>query len=378
MKKFYSIIFFAIIASSVINAQSFPWSGHTKGSKSSVHTQGNISRTFNLTGNGTESNYPQYNNQGGGNLATSVNWSNKTTAVTMTLTFSKPLVGVTFLLFDVDQSTGNWDDKLTISAKNETDNTVYPTLTGNSYSTISGENRNIIEGNDNNTTYTNAPALASFGSGYIKSVTIVFSAGSSSPSNPNSQVVGIGGVVFENVLPIDLMSFKADKKNMTTELKWQTENQEGFSHFELERSSNGTADFDSIASIPATTATSGNYSFIDANAARLSQKAYYRLKMVDQDGQFKYSAVVVVTFENAASIMVTPNLLNAGEMISVNIAGNNQSKFDVKLFDMSGKMISQQAGNSRMQIATAGLRKGMYIVAVSNQTEAKSFKIMVQ
>ena len=62
MKKFYSIIFFAIIASSVINAQSFPWSGHTKGSKSSVHTQGNISRTFNLTGNGTESNYPQYNN----------------------------------------------------------------------------------------------------------------------------------------------------------------------------------------------------------------------------------------------------------------------------------------------------------------------------
>ena len=378
MKKIYSIIFFAIIASSVINAQSFPWSGHTRGSKSSVHTQGNISRTFNLTGNGTESNYPQYNSQGGGNLATSVNWSNKTTAVTMTITFSKPLVGVTFLLFDVDQNTGNWDDKLTISAKNETDNTVYPTLTGNSYSTISGENRNIIEGNDNNTTYTNAPAVASFGSGYIKSVTIVFSAGSSSPSNPNSQVVGIGGVVFENVLPIDLMSFKADKKNMTTELKWQTENQEGFSHFELERSSNGTADFDSIASIPATTATSGNYSFVDANAARLSQKAYYRLKMVDQDGQFKYSAVVVVTFENAASIMVTPNLLNAGEMISVNIAGNNQSKFDVKLFDMSGKMISQQAGNSRMQIATAGLRKGMYIVSVSNQFEAKSFRVMVQ
>ena len=378
MKKFYSIIFFAIIASSVINAQSFPWSGHTRGSKSSVHTQGNISRTFNLTGNGTESNYPQYNSQGGGNLATSVNWSNKTTAVTMTITFSKPLVGVTFLLFDVDQNTGNWDDKLTISAKNETDNTVYPTLTGNSYSTISGENRNIIEGNDNNTTYTNAPALASFGSGYIKSVTIVFSAGSSSPNNPNSQVVGIGGVVFENVLPIDLMSFKADKKNMTTELKWQTENQEGFSHFELERSSNGTADFDSIASIPATTATSGTYSFVDANAARLSQKAYYRLKMVDQDGQFKYSAVVVVTFENAASIMVTPNLLNAGEMISVNIAGNNQSKYDVKLFDMSGKMISQQAGNSRMQIATAGLRKGMYIVSVSNQFEAKSFRVMVQ
>ncbi len=379
MKKIYSIIFIAIIfATTTVNAQSFPWSGHTRGSKSSVHTQGNISRTFNLTGNGSESNYPQYNSQGGGNLATAVNWSNKTTEVTMTITFSKPLVGVTFLLFDVDQSTGNWDDKLTITAKNETNTTVYPTLTGNAYTTISGDHHNIIEGSANNTTFTNAPAVASFGSGYLKSVTIVYSAGSSSPNNPSSQVIGIGGIVFENVLPIDLISFKAEKKNNTTDLKWQTENQEGFSHFELERSANGTDDFASIANIPATTATSGNYSYVDANAARLSQKAYYRLKMVDQDGQFKYSAVVVVSFDNAASIMVAPNLLNAGEMISVNIAGNNQSKFDVKLFDMSGKMISQQAGNSRMQITTSGLRKGMYIVSVSNQQEAKSFRVMVQ
>ena len=76
--------------------------------------------------------------------------------------------------------------------------------------------------------------------------------------------------------------------------------------------------------------------------------------------------------------MVTPTLLNAGQMISVNIAGNNQSKYEVKLFDMSGKLIAQQTGNSRMQIATSNLRKGMYVVSVNNQTEAKSFRVMVQ
>ncbi|HOZ69805.1 MAG TPA: T9SS type A sorting domain-containing protein [Chitinophagaceae bacterium] len=379
MKKIYSIIVLALLAASVnVNAQSFPWSSHSKGSKSSVYSQGALSRNFNLTGNGTESDYPQYNNGGGGNLATSVNWSNRTSSVTMTITFSKPLVGVTFLLFDVDQTTGSWDDKLTITALNETGATIYPALTGNSYTTISGTNRNVIEGKSNNTNYTNSPAVASFTSQYVKSLSIVFSAGSSSPSNPASQVVGVGGIVYENVLPIDLMWFKADKKNNTTDLKWQTENQEGFSHFEIERSANGADDFTSIAKIQTSAATTGNYSYTDVNAARLSQKAYYRLKMVDQDGQYKYSAVVVVTFENAASIMVTPNLLNAGEMISVNIAGNNQSKYDVKLFDMSGKMISQQAGNSRMQIATSGLRKGMYIVSVSNLNEAKTFRIMVQ
>lgn len=379
MKKFYSILVLATLFVTVnVTAQSFPWSSHAKGSKSSVQAQGGITRNFNLTGNGTEIDYPQYVNSGGGNLATSVNWSNKTTTVTMTITFSKPLVGVTFLLFDIDQSTGSWDDKLTINGTNETNATVYPALTGNAYSTVSGTNRNIIEGSSNNLTYSNAPAVASFGSRYVKTITIVFGVGSSSPSNPNSQVVGIGGIVYENVLPIDLMWFKADKKNNTTDLKWQTENQEGFSHFEIERSANGTDDFTSIATIQATNAVTGTYNYTDINAARLSQKAYYRLKMVDQDGQFKYSAVVVVSFDNAASVMVTPNLLNAGEMINVNIAGNNQSKYDVKLFDMSGKMISQQAGNSRMQIATSGLRKGMYIVSVSNLTETKSFRVMVQ
>lgn len=379
MKKFYSILILSIL---VVNtkgfAQSFPWNTHSKGSKSSVYTQGSLTRNFSLTGSGTDSDYPQYNSGGGGNLATSVNWSNRTTTVTMTITFNKPLMGVTFLLFDVDQNNGNWDDKLTITATNETNNNIYPTLNASSYAEVTGANNNILEGKSNNSSFSNAPSMASFGSQYVKTVTIIFSAGTSSPSNPTNQVIGIGGVVYESVLPIDLISFKADKKNNTTDLKWQTENQDNFSHFELERSANGTDEFSTIARIEATKATTGNYNHTDANAARLSQKAYYRLKMVDMDGQFKYSAVVVVTFDNAASIMVTPNLLNAGEMISVNIAGNNQSKYEVKLFDMSGKMISQQTTNSRMQIATAGLRKGMYIVSVNNLTEAKSFKIMIQ
>lgn len=379
MKKIYSILILATLVLTVNgNAQSFPWNNHSKGSKSSVYSQGNLTRNFVLTGNGTESDFPQYNNNGGGNLATSVNWSNKTTSVTMTITFNKPLVGVTFLLFDVDQSNNNWDDRLTITAQNETNTTIYPALTASSYAEISGANRNILEGKSNNSSFSSDPSTASFGSSYVSKVVIVYSAGANSPSNPSSQTIGIGGIVYENVLPIDLISFKADKKNNTTDLKWQTENQDNFSHFELERSATGTDDFTSIARVEATKATTGNYSYTDANAARLSQKAYYRLKMVDMDGQFKYSAVVVVTFDNAANIMVTPNLLNAGEMISVNIAGNNQTKYEVKLFDMSGKMISQQAGNGRMQIATSGLRKGMYVVAVSNQIEAKSFKIMIQ
>lgn len=378
MKKFYSILVLVIVLNATtVFGQSFSWSNHPSGHSSSSVNNGGITRSFNINGSGISNGYPAYNANGGGNLATNVNWSNKNSSATMVIEFSKPLAGITFLLFDVDQSS-TWDDKLTITATGNTDQTIYPTLTGNSYTSISGTHNNIIEGTANNANYSNSPAMASFGMQYVKKITIVFSAGSSSPNNPASQVVGIGGIVYENVLPVTLTAFRADKKNTTTDLKWQTENQENFSHFEVERSSTGNDDFETIGKVSATGTTSGSYNFTDANGARLAQKAYYRLKMVDIDGQYKYSPVNLVTFENAPSVMVTPTLVAAGQNVNVNIAGTNQTRFDVKLFDMSGKQISQQSGNGRMQITTSGLRKGMYIVAVSNGTEISSTRIMVQ
>lgn len=378
MKKIYSIlVLISILAINTSNAQSFSWSNHPSGHSSSSANNGGISRNFGISGSGIRSGYPAYINSGGGNLATTVDWSNKSSKVTMTIEFSKALAGVTFLLFDVDKST-SWTDKLTITAKSNTNATIYPTLTGNDYTTISGSHHNIIEGTSNNADFTDAPAQASFGMQYVKKITIVYSAGSSSPNNPASQVIGIGGIVYENVLPVTLTAFRADRKNNVADLTWNTENQENFSHFEIERSSTGNDDFATIGNVAATGTETGSYQFADANGARLAQKAYYRLKMVDMDGQYKYSPVTMVTFDNAPAIMVTPTLVAAGQPVYVNIAGSAQAKAEVKLFDMSGKQISRQAGSGRIQVATNGLRKGMYIVAVSNGTTISSTKIMVQ
>lgn len=378
MKNFYaifSVVFFLV--TSAVTAQSFKWNNYPAGSTSSNHNNNGVNMGVNVNGTGLSSGFPKYNSGGGGNLATTVNWSNKTSKVTYTFNFSKPLIGMTFLLFDVDQ-TSSWDDKLTITGYRANNTAIYPSISGTSYTVVYGSNHNIVEGKSNNDEYDEDPVVVSFDATPLKSLTIEYSAGSSSPNNPASQVVGFGSLIYENVLPLKLMSFRADKKNNAAELKWDTENQENFSHFEIERAASADASFEKVATMNATTTSEGSYSYTDINAFRLMQKAFYRLKMVDKDGSFTYSAVVVLVFDNAPSIIVSPTLLTAGEMISVNTTGDGREKYEVKLFDMSGRMLTQQAGSNRIQLSTARLLKGMYIVSVTGANETKSFRVMVQ
>ncbi|MBI3137619.1 MAG: T9SS type A sorting domain-containing protein [Sphingobacteriales bacterium] len=378
MKNFYAILsFLFIFVTSTVTAQNFKWNNYPAGSTSSSQNNNGINMNVNVSGNGLSSGFPKYNSNGGGNLATTVNWNNRTSTVTYTFNFSKPLIGMTFLLFDVDQ-TSSWDDKLTITGYRANNTAIYPMISGTSYAIVYGTNHNIVEGKKNNEEYDEDPVVVSFDATPLKSLTIVYSAGSSSPSNPASQVVGFGALVYENVLPLKLMSFRADKKNNAAELKWETENQENFSHFEIERAASADASFEKIATLNATSTSEGSYSYTDGNAFRLMQKAFYRLKMVDEDGGFTYSAVMTMAFDNAPSVIVSPTLLNAGEMISVNITGDAREKFEVKLFDMSGRMLSQQTASNRIQLSTARLLKGMYIVSVAGATETRSFRVMVQ
>jgi Secretion system C-terminal sorting domain len=381
MKKFYPLL--VLLAMSLItmktSAQLFQWTGYTAGATSySVNSNDGAAMSVSVSGTGLSAGYPLYSSSYGGFLATTVDWSNKTSSVTYTVTFSRPLSGVSFLLYDVDQ-TSTWDDKVTISAKNYMNTNVYPNITGNSYSTVSGSNNSSIEGNTNNTSFSNAPANVSFGATPIKSFTIVYSAGANSPSNPASQVIGFSAVNFWSILPIDLLSFKAEKKNTAVELKWEAENQINFSHFEVERSSTATGSFTKIGLVQASAASTGNYTYTDATAARYMENAYYRLKMIDIDGTFKYSPVVMVSFENAGTVSIRPSLLSAGETITVFISGNSQVKSDVKLFDMSGRMIAQKNQvYGQVQLETTTLKKGIYIINVSNGVAAQSFRAVIQ
>lgn len=100
-------------------------------------------------------------------------------------------------------------------------------------------------------------------------------------------------VYTESALPIELMNFVWDRREDYTELTWITATEKNSSHFEVERSINGE-DFGFMASVPAEGYSQSPKYYSYRDYENVQKTAYYRLKMVDQDGTFSYSDIKYV------------------------------------------------------------------------------------
>ena len=107
-------------------------------------------------------------------------------------------------------------------------------------------------------------------------------------------------------LPVTLAQFKATYNGATVELNWVTASEENSKHFEIQRSADG-AQFTAIGIVASGNSTSlKNYLFTDGLPH--TGNNYYRLKMVNIDGGFKYSAVILVkSSDSRKGITVYPN-----------------------------------------------------------------------
>ena len=86
-----------------------------------------------------------------------------------------------------------------------------------------------------------------------------------------------------------LLEFTYGTEDQQVFLNWRTGEETNLSSFEVQRSNDGV-DFFTVGSVAATGSYS-SYQFIDDELYKQSDRTfYYRLKMVDRDGHFNYSA----------------------------------------------------------------------------------------
>ncbi len=191
---------------------------------------------------------------------------------------------------------------------------------------------------------------------------------------------GFFSAVHVGTLPVQLTEFKGTLQGKTALLQWKTSGEINSSHFELEKSNDGTA-YRKIATVKAAgTSTSDiNYSHIDNEA--LSENNYYRLKSVDLDNQFKYSNVVLIRLPNAAQgIYVLGNPFR--DNISLRFIKTPKTKINLELFDISGKLVIKQefgAGTQQFQLpVSAKLSAGVYQLRVSVDGNVFTEKLLKQ
>lgn len=179
--------------------------------------------------------------------------------------------------------------------------------------------------------------------------------------------------------PVKLSAFNVNAKNNAAILSWTVQNQDATSsHFGIERSTNGT-DFNQVGKVDATSGSQASYSYSD-NALNLSGTVYYRLKMVDKDGQFAYSDVKSVQFTNAGfAVTLYPNPVQS--FTKLNITLDQAQVIKVSVNDALGNLVKQmeingQKGMNEKTIDLSTIPTGSYMIRIQAGQNIKTMPII--
>jgi hypothetical protein len=112
-------------------------------------------------------------------------------------------------------------------------------------------------------------------------------------SAPDAAVIGTATVITNcascsSILPLKLISFRGNVFNGQVNLDWITAYEENVRSFIIERSNDGSS-FDNIGEVQAFNRPSV-YHF----GTNISSRSFFRLKMIDTDGRFTYSPVILL------------------------------------------------------------------------------------
>ena len=176
-------------------------------------------------------------------------------------------------------------------------------------------------------------------------------------------------------LPLVLRKFSVTQMSNENLVKWVTENATQIEGFEVERSTDGL-NFFSIDKQQAINA-SGTHEYRFSDNSFTPGTNYYRLKMVDLDGKFTYSSVVLIRANNIKIPMVYPN--PAGSY--VNISAGTELVNHVSIYDFTGKAmirVNNKGSENILHISTGNLSKGVYQVEMTTSTHVCVEKLLIE
>jgi hypothetical protein len=176
----------------------------------------------------------------------------------------------------------------------------------------------------------------------------------------------IAGFSTCSVLPVSLVDFKAKKNITTVELSWKVGNEFSMSGYELERSADGNTFF-KIATITPGINPETTYRYTDQTP--LSSTNYYRLRMHDQRGLFKYSNILKISMTGKTGFSIYPNPVS-DHRIFLQLDAQTKGEQSVIIFNRNGQklMSTKFVKGSQAEVRSIQLDKtlppGIYLMQV--------------
>lgn len=172
-------------------------------------------------------------------------------------------------------------------------------------------------------------------------------------------------------LPVTLMSFRGSTFNCTAAFNWTTSAEWNVSHFELQKSTNGSA-YTPVAQLPPKGSNS-SYTYTDASMS--TGRSLYRLRIVDIDGQESYSRVIQLSPDCNAPFVIKAYPNPVDDKLTVS---GLSSPSRLSLIDATGRtVVNMLTTNTVSEIDMRNLASGVYTLQVVQDGKVvKSIKVM--
>ena len=187
----------------------------------------------------------------------------------------------------------------------------------------------------------------------------------------------VGVTVVSTPLPVDLLDFEAQLLlDNTVKLTWQTENEVGVTHFEVQRANDGR-NFEFIGNVSANNSniSKNEYQFIDKKPN--FGHNYYRLKAVDFDGQFEYSPIRQISIGEELVTYLYPN--PSGNEVYLKIPDPSGAIINVYSMDgklLSARIVSTSDNEVKIELPNA-MSDQIYMVSIQTHSETRILKWMI-
>ncbi|MDT3694804.1 MAG: S8 family serine peptidase [Ignavibacterium sp.] len=204
-------------------------------------------------------------------------------------------------------------------------------------------------------------------------------------ANPDNQygwgIINALNAVNSIVVPVELISFKAEYVNGSVELQWITASETNNYGFEIERKEI-SGDYQTIGFVSGSGSSTNRitYNFYDNNLN--SSEYLYRLKQIDLDGSYEYSAEagVLITDLNEYKLFQNyPNPFNP--VTNLHFIIPEEGTVKIALYDILGNEVKTllneniTSGSYNLVIDGSDLSSGTYFVKMLSRKSQQVIKM---
>lgn len=162
----------------------------------------------------------------------------------------------------------------------------------------------------------------------------------------------------QSIVPVQLISFNAMQQINSIALKWKVINEVNLTTYQLEFSTDGTR-FSTVSIIKAL--QKKEYSYLH-QPTKLGE-CFYRLKMVDKDGSFQYSSIVLIQYLSINKTNIYPNPANT--FVRIDFLNDSHFAQEVRVLTIQGKCLAKYfSSSSTILIPTSIIPNGKYFIEI--------------